>query len=131
MRAAEILVEMLLAEASTVVAAAWGPDLPTTGRYFTGKTLNDIWKSARASIIGPKSAYKLDDLIHYWLIKKYSFLVRLENGSFRLYGNPVQLDEENIFVFGIKSGTPVEHVTRTSINLSMRMSNAALTLGVT
>ena len=132
MRPAEILAETLLAEASNFGACVWGPNIPATGFYVTGNTEKQLWDKTKR-YLGSEGAIDQtpNSLIQLWLLQGHSILVSKAPGALVFYGKPVQANEQTIYVYGLKSGTTITHVTRTAKGLVNHLSNAATVLGVT
>ncbi len=137
MRAAEILVGLLLNEAlPKVIAVAFGPGLPAEGSYAGGGNEAIVYRKFKQYLpqghLGIKRITDEEDTMDTWIMRGFSILLRRNDGSLCLFGKPIQVDERIVRIYGLQSGTPITHYTRKpgGGGLNKTMSNASATLGV-
>lgn len=134
MRAAEILVAMLLNEAlPKVIAVVYGPDLPKEGYCVTGPNKDAALKTLMTELKVPRvRGATEEDAWSYVLLRGYSVLWRREDGSIALFGPNVQVNDEIVRIFGLQSGMRLEQFTRRPAGgLDSHITTGASGLGVT
>jgi hypothetical protein len=111
MRAAEILVEMLLNEA--VFGVLYGPNIPPTGYYVTGKDVREmIGKLAQG--LGAGQTQQISTYLSALISKGYS-LVTTVNGQLTVYdgGNDLtDLPPRTVKLLDLTAATPVTIIRR-------------------
>ena len=133
MRAAEILVEVLLDEAGKAIAIAFGPGIRDEGSYFEENSDRALYNAIAAQIGGlANTRLTLAGLIDLWLYRGYTFITRTSSGEYRLYGSrPIQVSDKINFMLNVQPETPVSFATRDGEGgLTWQNGTASTMLGV-